>query len=66
MTCRTGKIEYASPQAAHAVIASMGKRHEASKRHAMGWAKGRVAAYKCAMCGCWHVGHTPAAKGVRA
>jgi hypothetical protein len=65
MTCRTGKLEYASRRDALAVITHMCKRPEASKRHAMGWAKGRVNAYQCAMCGKWHVGHTPA-KGVRA
>ena len=58
MNCPSGKLRYASPQAAHAVIAKQGKRHEAQKRAALSWAKGRLTAYRCPMCGGWHTGHT--------
>lgn len=57
MTCRTGKLPYATPQAARAVIAQQGKRHAAAKRHALPWAKGRMTAYRCQFCKAWHIGH---------
>jgi len=57
MACRSGKLPYATPQAANVALAHMSQRHTANGRHGMKWAKGQAVAYRCPLCREWHVGH---------
>lgn len=56
MTCPSGKIAYASPQAARLAMDKM-QRRKTTNSHALPWTKGKCVAYKC-RCGAWHNGHT--------
>ena len=58
MNCPSGKLAYATPQAAHNVCRRINTRgSDSRKRHALGYAPARLKAYKCRMCGNYHVGH---------
>jgi len=58
VSCRSGKVAYASPQAAHAVLELQRRRGKNARRNnALSWAKGRETAYRCPICSAWHIGH---------
>lgn len=57
MTCPSGKIAYASPQAARRAMDKM-QRRKTTNSHALSWAKGKCVAYRCGFCREWHNGHT--------
>lgn len=51
--CPSGKIAYATPAEANAALAAMNKR---SHRRPKQWMRGsKPCAYRCPMCGAWHV-----------
>ena len=58
MTCRTGKIAYATATAAHKALGGLTKvKSRSDKSSTAGWHKGPTKAYRCPMCGQWHIGH---------
>lgn len=54
MTCPTGKVAFASPQAAQKVIGKVCKRNGGNKR---AWTGGALRAYRCPFCRQFHSGH---------
>jgi len=54
VSCRTGKIGYASPQEAARVVRSLSRRKGARGQRLP---SGKLVHYRCHMCGRWHVGH---------
>lgn len=58
MSCHSGKVGYATPQAARRVLEAQAKRgRKARQRHAMPYAAGELNVYRCPDCSEWHVGH---------
>lgn len=55
MSCRTGKIGYASPQAAAKAAKRIGARRGA--RSGGSRQLGRMTHYRCQFCAQWHLGH---------
>lgn len=58
MSCASGKVGYATPQAARRVLdVQMKRSRKARQRHAMPYAAGELNTYRCSLCGEWHIGH---------
>ena len=50
--CTTGKQAYASPAEAARVAKQVKRRAKPG-----GWHAGKLAHYRCPLCGEWHIGH---------
>jgi len=58
MNCATGKLVYATPQAAYNALVCLKRRTPKDRcRHTLKWAKGHLGAYRCPHCGHHHIGH---------
>lgn len=56
-SCVTGKVAYATPQAAARMLEAIQRRASDSPSRRATWHKGKATVYRCTHCKAWHIGH---------